>query len=384
MEKKEDISLKEDTTKEQEKKTQEKEDTQKNDGKMKIDVTAFLNKKKERTDEEEGKTLETNKKPIAEEDTKKITSTEEKTIFTPNAPILFTKNDNGNDNKSLFGQPANNSNSLFPGMGNSLFGSGVSSTPLFGSFTTQAQNVTNTKSIFSNNSTTVEDKKEENSNPQPIFAANPPLFGKKEDSKPLFSKPDDNKPYISIFGKSGDKPIFAAPQPKEETKPTISIPQNEPKKEEEKPSNPPQTTPAEEPKQKITLPPKKSPTPPKQDTQDVRSKSKSPAQIATPPSSQQKPLIGTNAPIGLGTQPINLPELPAQPTKKVISFLEAKKEIEDFTAQLTKMEEDLSKKYSITFPDMSYEDALPDDIKIKIVEDFFDSQEIKDLLTKIK
>ena len=381
MEKKEDISLKEDNTKEQEQKNQEKDE-----GKMKIDVTAFLNKKKERTDEDEGKMTETNKKPIAVEDIKKITSTEEKkttndTIFTPNAPILFTKNDNGNENKPLFGQPANNSNSLFPGLSNATFGSGLSSTPLFGSFTTQAQNVTNTKSIFSNN-TTVENKKEEK--PQPIFAANPPLFEKKEDIKPLFSKPDDNKPYISIFAKSGDKPIFAAPQPKDESKPTISIPQNEPKKEEEKPSNPPQATPPEEPKQKITLPPKKSPTPPKQDTKDIRSKSKSPAQIATPPSSQQKPLIGTNAPIGLGNQPITLPELPAQPTKKVISFLEAKKEIEDFTAQLSKMEEDLSKKYSITFPDMSYEDALPDDIKIKIVEDFFDSQEIKDLLTKIK
>ena len=68
MEKKEDISLKEDNTKEQEQKNQEKDD-----GKMKIDVTAFLNKKKERTDEDEGKMTETNKKPIAVEDIKKIT-----------------------------------------------------------------------------------------------------------------------------------------------------------------------------------------------------------------------------------------------------------------------------------------------------------------------
>ena len=68
----------------------------------------------------------------------------------------------------------------------------------------------------------------------------------------------------------------------------------------------------------------------------------------------------------------------------MISFYEAKKEIDDFTTQLIKMEEDLSKKYSITFPDLSFEDTLPDEIKIKLVEDYFESKEIKDLLTKIK
>ena len=48
MEKKDDINLKEDT-KEQEKKNEVKEVEQKQDDKMKIDINAFLNKKKERT-----------------------------------------------------------------------------------------------------------------------------------------------------------------------------------------------------------------------------------------------------------------------------------------------------------------------------------------------
>ena len=144
MEKKNDISLKEDTN-ELDKKSEVKESEYKEDSKMKIDVGAFLNKKKERT-EEENKIKESNKKPITNEDTKKNTSTNDnstpinlfaqkgktQSIFDSNVPLLFTKTDNGNTNNTpLFGQPITN-NSLFSGKTNVTFGSGDTK-PLFGS-----------------------------------------------------------------------------------------------------------------------------------------------------------------------------------------------------------------------------------------------------------
>ena len=178
MEKKNDISLKEDA-KELDKKSEVKENEHnKEDNKMKIDVTSFLNKKKERIEEEQ-KTEETNKKqPITDEDTKKITSTNDnstpinlfaqkgktQSIFDSNVPLLFTKTDNGNTkNTPLFGQPITN-NSLFSGTTNVTFGSGDSTKPLFGSFITQAGTTSKTN-----------DKKTEE--PNPIFSSNTPLFG---------------------------------------------------------------------------------------------------------------------------------------------------------------------------------------------------------------
>ena len=378
MEKKNDISLKEDTN-ELDKKSEVKESEYKEDSKMKIDVGAFLNKKKERT-EEENKIKESNKKPITNEDTKKNTSTNDnstpinlfaqkgktQSIFDSNVPLLFTKTDNGNTNNTpLFGQPITN-NSLFSGTTNVTFGSGDSTKPLFGSFITQAGTTNKTN-----------DKKTEE--PNPIFSSNTPLFGKKDESKPLQNKADEKKSENTTLHKQGDdKPNVNPSTTNAEIKPPISIPHNEPKA-----VNPPKVSNVET-KQTNTLSP-----PPKQNNQNLLSKSKSPVQIATPPSSQQnnkatppKPLIQTNT--STVNQQKTLPELPPAPTKKVISFYEAKKEIDDFTTQLIKMEEDLSKKYSITFPDLSFEDTLPDEIKIKLVEDYFESKEIKDLLTKIK
>ena len=383
MEKKNDISLKEDA-KELDKKSEVKENEHnKEDNKMKIDVTSFLNKKKERIEEEQ-KTEETNKKqPITDEDTKKITSTNDnstpfnlfaqqgktQSIFDSNAPSLFTKT----NDVPLFGQPITNNNSLFSKPINSTFGSGNSTQPVFGSFITQAKT---TNSIVNATTNITNDKKTEE--PSTIFSSNAPLFGKKDESKPLFGKADDKKSEETILHKQEEKkPNVNPSQTNVETKPTISIPQNEPK-----PANPPQVSNVETNQKNLS-------SPPKQNNQNLRSKSKSPVQIVTPPPSQQnnkpsspKPVIEKNESTGLANQP--KPELPPAPTKKVISFYEAKKEIDDFTAQLIKMEEELSKKYSITFPDLSFEDTLPDEIKIKLVEDFFDSKEIKDLLTKVK
>ena len=42
----------------------------------------------------------------------------------------------------------------------------------------------------------------------------------------------------------------------------------------------------------------------------------------------------------------------------------------------------MSEKYNINFPEIEYEENLPDQIKIKIMEDYFESQEIKNLIEK--
>jgi len=75
-------------------------------------------------------------------------------------------------------------------------------------------------------------------------------------------------------------------------------------------------------------------------------------------------------------------EVPQAKTGKKISFSEAKKEIDEFTSQKEKIEAEIKDKYGINIPDYYYEDILPDELKMKLIEDFFNSEEIIDLAKK--
>ena len=70
-------------------------------------------------------------------------------------------------------------------------------------------------------------------------------------------------------------------------------------------------------------------------------------------------------------------------TKKKMSVNEAKKEMKDFELLINNTEKEIQKKYGFTFPDLSYEDNLPDDIKNKLIDNFLESPKIKKRLTEI-
>lgn len=76
-----------------------------------------------------------------------------------------------------------------------------------------------------------------------------------------------------------------------------------------------------------------------------------------------------------------IPDPPVQ-LKKMITFADAKKEIEDFTLVLEKLEKEIYEKYSITFPEFNYEEMLPEDIQMQLIGDYFESTEMKELLNK--
>ena len=69
--------------------------------------------------------------------------------------------------------------------------------------------------------------------------------------------------------------------------------------------------------------------------------------------------------------------------KKKMSVNEAKKEMKDFELLIINTEKEIQKKYGFTFPDLSYEDNLPDDIKNKLIDNFLESPKIKKILNEI-
>ena len=275
---------------------------------------------------------------------------------------------------------------------------------------------TSSQSLFTGN---VNQKKEDNSFPNSV----PTQPAGEEKKISLFSNltsketSKEDKPVISNSHSIEEKKVEAKPETKQETKPEIKLPislqQKEPTKIEKIGKSPsPNNNNIEMKKETKPIvlipieskPPESKPlpqVPPQEEQKKNTSKSVSPIrpipqeekktspqiqanqqkQNITKNDQKNKPILSTGTPM-MGNQPISLPEIPA-PTKKVISFAEAKKEIEDFAVQLEKMEGDIQKKYSITFPDMSYEDVLPDEMKIKIIEEYFDSKEIKELLSAI-
>ena len=76
------------------------------------------------------------------------------------------------------------------------------------------------------------------------------------------------------------------------------------------------------------------------------------------------------------------PSKPTEPTIKKISFATAKKEIDDFVAQMDNVITDIKDKYGINIPETSYEDLLPDELKIKLIEDFFNDSAIQEMARK--
>ena len=66
--------------------------------------------------------------------------------------------------------------------------------------------------------------------------------------------------------------------------------------------------------------------------------------------------------------------------KKTVA--EAKKEMKDFELLIINTEKELQNKYGIVFPDLSFEDNLPDDIKNKLLDDFLESPKIQKILSE--
>ena len=69
--------------------------------------------------------------------------------------------------------------------------------------------------------------------------------------------------------------------------------------------------------------------------------------------------------------------------KKKMSLNEAKKEMKDFELLIINTEKEIQKKYGFIFPDLSYEDNLPDEIKNKLIDNLLESPKIKKILTEM-
>ena len=66
--------------------------------------------------------------------------------------------------------------------------------------------------------------------------------------------------------------------------------------------------------------------------------------------------------------------------RKKTTVSEAKKEMKDFESLILSTEKEIQKKYGCIFPDLSFEDNLPDEIKNKLLDDFLESPNIKKIL----
>lgn len=71
-----------------------------------------------------------------------------------------------------------------------------------------------------------------------------------------------------------------------------------------------------------------------------------------------------------------------KPATKKISITEAKKEIDEFTNYIEKIELEIKNKYGINVSEYYYEELLPEELKIKLIEDYFNSEEIIELSKK--
>ena len=68
-------------------------------------------------------------------------------------------------------------------------------------------------------------------------------------------------------------------------------------------------------------------------------------------------------------------------SRKRTTVAEAKKEMKDFELLILNTEKELQTKYGLVFPDLSFEDNLPDDIKNKLIDDFLENPKIKKILS---
>ena len=68
--------------------------------------------------------------------------------------------------------------------------------------------------------------------------------------------------------------------------------------------------------------------------------------------------------------------------KKKMPLNEAKKEMKEFEQLIFNTEKEIQKKYGFAFPDLSYENNLPDDIKNKLIDIFLERPHIKKILNE--
>jgi hypothetical protein len=75
----------------------------------------------------------------------------------------------------------------------------------------------------------------------------------------------------------------------------------------------------------------------------------------------------------------NLPKVDNPPAAKKLSFAAAKKEIDDFAALLDNIAGEMKDKYGINIVDSSLDEFLPDEVKIKLIEEYFNDKELQKL-----
>lgn len=74
----------------------------------------------------------------------------------------------------------------------------------------------------------------------------------------------------------------------------------------------------------------------------------------------------------------------AEPVKKKgITLAAAGKLVDDFSELINKLEQEIKENYGISIPQTYYEDLIPENLKLKLVEDFFNSEEIIELNKQI-
>ena len=70
-------------------------------------------------------------------------------------------------------------------------------------------------------------------------------------------------------------------------------------------------------------------------------------------------------------------------SKRKMPLNEAKKEMKDFELLIFNTEKEIQKKYGLVFPDLSFEDNLPDEIKNKLIDNFLERPDIKKILNEV-
>ena len=70
-------------------------------------------------------------------------------------------------------------------------------------------------------------------------------------------------------------------------------------------------------------------------------------------------------------------------SKRRMPLNEAKKEMKDFELLIFNTEKEIQKKYGLVFPDLSFEDNLPDEFKNKLIDNFLERPDIKKILNEV-
>ena len=79
--------------------------------------------------------------------------------------------------------------------------------------------------------------------------------------------------------------------------------------------------------------------------------------------------------------PILPPHIPQQANQgqKKVSLQQAKQEINDFCQLIDKLEKEIYDKYNIKVSEFYYDDLYPEDVSIKLVDEFFKDKKIADI-----